>query len=94
MRSLQIEDCKIYLDLPLEKEKELNLRLNQNTGDWDYELLKDFDLDLLLDVGFGNEELSSMWDEMLGVEDDGFDKEKELEEIKTPIAKYGDIYAL
>ena len=84
----------IYLDLPLEKEKELNLRLNQNTGDWDYELLKDFDLDLLLDVGFGNEELSSVWDEMLGVEDDGFKKEKELEEIKTPIAKYWDIYAL
>jgi hypothetical protein len=28
---------------------------------------------LLLDVGFWNEELSSMWDEMLGVEDDGFE---------------------
>ena len=63
----------IYLNLPLDKEKELNLRLNQNTGDWDYELLKDFDMWLLLDVGFWNEELSSMWDEMLGVEDDGFE---------------------
>jgi hypothetical protein len=35
-----------------------------------------------------------MWDEMLGVEDDGFEAGKELEEIKTPLAKYGDIYAL
>lgn len=84
----------IYLDLDIEQEKELNLRLNQNTGEWDFELLKDLDLSLLLDVGFDNSELSSIWDEMLGVEEDGFDVEKELEAIVTPTAKIGDIYVL
>ncbi len=84
----------IYLDLDIEREKELNLRLNQNTGEWDFELLKDLDLSLLLDVGFDNSELSSIWDDMLGVEEDGFDIEKALESIITPTAKLGDIYAL
>jgi hypothetical protein len=74
-----VEVPVIYLDLDIEREKELNLRLNQNTGEWDFELLKDLDLSLLLDVGFDNSELSSIWDDMLGVEEDGFDIEKALE---------------
>ena len=84
----------IYIKLNLEREKELNLRLNQNTWEWDFEMLKDFDMSLLLDVGFGNEELSSIWDEMIWVEDDGFETENELETMNAPVAKYGDIYAL
>lgn len=41
-----------------EKEvEELNIRLNKNLGHWDYDLLANFDQDLLLDVGFGEEEL-------------------------------------
>ncbi|PIP56224.1 hypothetical protein COX05_04155, partial [candidate division WWE3 bacterium CG22_combo_CG10-13_8_21_14_all_39_12] len=41
----------VYIDLPdVEKEKELNLRLNKNTGSWDYELLRDFDIELLMDI--------------------------------------------
>ena len=31
---------------------------------------------------------------MLGIEEDGFDIEKELESITTPLAKLGDTYAL
>jgi DNA modification methylase len=89
-----VEVPVIYISLTLELEKELNLRLNQNTWEWDFELLKDFDMSLLLDVGFGNVELSSIWDDMLGVEEDGFDIEKELEKIIIPISKLGDIYAL
>src|SRR6185295_12600437 len=43
----------VFLNIPdIEKEKELNLRLNRNTGKWDFELLKEFNLNLLLDVGF------------------------------------------
>ena len=43
----------VYVNIPdVEKEKELNLRLNRNIGDWDYDLLKSFDIDLLLEVGF------------------------------------------
>lgn len=64
---------KVYLDLGLEEitvrvpsrklsareEKALNLRLNRNVGEWDWAALRDlFDRDLLLDVGFSEEELS------------------------------------
>lgn len=45
-------------------------------------------------MGFGNTELSSIWDDMLGVEEDGFDIEKELEKSIMPTSKHGDIYAL
>src|SRR5690606_3329884 len=42
-----------YVDIPdIEKEKKLNLTLNRVSGDWDYELLKNFDIEMLLDSGF------------------------------------------
>jgi len=85
----------VYVNIPyVDKEKELNLRLNRNTGEWDFELLKDFDVELLLDVGFDDSDLSHIWDDNLGVEDDNFDTEKELEKIKEPKTKLGDIYDL
>ncbi len=85
----------VYLDLPDEgKEKELNLRLNRNTGEWDFELLKDFDINLLLDAGFNDTELSMAWDENIELEDDGFNTRKELEAIINPETKTGDIYQL
>lgn len=85
----------VYVNISsLKKEKELNLRLNRNQGEWDFELLKDFDIDLLLDVGFNDSDLSHIWDENLGVEDDEFNVEKELEKIKTPKVKAGEMYLL
>lgn len=41
----------------LKKEQELNLRLNKNLGHFDYDLLADFDEEMLVDVGFTKEEL-------------------------------------
>jgi hypothetical protein len=38
--------------------KEYLLRSNANTGDWNFELLQNFDMDMLLNVGFGDRELS------------------------------------
>lgn len=85
----------VYVNIPnSDKEKELNLRLNRNTGEWDFELLKEFDVELLLDVGFDDSDLSHIWDENLGVEDDEFDTEQELKEIGTPKTKLGDVYQL
>jgi len=47
-----------YVDIPdMDKERELNLRLNKNLGHWDYDLLANFDQDMLVDVGFESEEL-------------------------------------
>jgi len=73
-------------------EKELNLRLNRNTGAWDFELLKNFTLETLLDVGFDDTDLSNIWDDVLQTEDDDFDVDKAVAEIKTPKTKPGDIY--
>lgn len=85
----------IYMHLPsIKQEKELNLRLNRTTGEWDWEKLKNFDVEMLMDVGFGDSELSSIWDGMLETEDDGFDTEKELEAIKKPKTKSGQLFAL
>lgn len=95
-KNLGIEKVPVvYVNIPnIQKEKELNLRLNRNTGEWDFELLKDFDVELLLDVGFDDNDLSHIWDENLGVENDDFDVKKELEKIKDPKSKLGDLYQL
>lgn len=85
----------VFVNLPdIEKEKELNLRLNKNTGDWDYELLKNFDVEFLLDAGFDDASLSSIWDEQLSVEDDDFDLDEALKQIMQPKSKTGDLYKL
>lgn len=85
----------VFLNIPnLEREKELNLRLNRNTGEWDWELLKDFDMNLLLDIGFDDMDLSHVWDDGLEADDDNFDVEKEIAKIKKPTVKVGEMYRL
>lgn len=86
----------VFLNIPdEEKEKELNLRLNRNTGEFDLEKLKDFNIDMLLDIGFDDSDLSSIWDDALNIEDDNFDTQKELEKAQeSPQTKVGDIYQL
>jgi DNA modification methylase len=85
----------LFVDIPsIKREKELNLRLNRNTGEWDFEKLKAFDMDLLLHIGFDDGDLSAIWDGMLETEDDQFNIEKELEQIKKPKTKAGEIYQL
>jgi len=85
----------VYLDIPeIEREQELNLRLNKNLGNWDEELLKAFDTNLLLDVGFTPDDLNSFFDDVLTVTDDDFNIKEELEKIVTPVSKPGDLYEL
>ena len=73
--------------------KEAALRENQNTGSWDQELLKDMDMDLLLEVGFGDDELQALFDDV-DVIDDQYDIEKALKETKVPRVKPGEIWEL
>lgn len=80
-------------ELTLDEERELNLRLNKNTGSWNEELLKEFDMSVLLDVGFGDEELQNLFDDV-DVVDDDFDVEKALKETITPKVKGGEIWEL
>ena len=78
-----------------EKESEEYLiGSNALGGDWDFEKLKSFDLDLLLDVGFDQIDLSHLWDEELEVKAEEFDVEKELKKIKKPKTKLGDLIHL
>jgi DNA modification methylase len=84
----------VYVDIPdLKREQELNLRLNKNIGKWDYDLLANFNEEMLMDVGFDGSELDIVFDLETNPEDD-FNPEKALEEIKTPKTKRGDIYIL
>ena len=80
-------------ELTLDEEKELNLRLNQNVGTWNEELLKDFDMNMLLDVGFGDEELQNLFDDVDMTEDD-FDMNKAVKETPVAKVKSGEIYQL
>jgi len=78
-----------------EKEyKSYLLISNAVHGDWDYNLLRGFDTELLLSIGFSDDDLSHIWDDQLETEDDGFDVEKELKKIKETKIKPGDIFAL
>lgn len=84
----------VFVTLSLDKEKELNLLMNKAHGEWDFELLKQFDIEMLLDTGFDDSDLSDIWDEHLETEDDNFNTEKELKEIKKTNIKLGDMFQL
>ncbi len=78
----------------LEKEKELNVRLSKNTGEFDIDKLQRLDFDLLLDIGFDQQQLDDIWNRTL---DQGkFSPEVELEKIKLKKAttQVGDIIEL
>ncbi len=84
----------VYINIPEEeREVELNLRLNRDQGAWDYDLLKNFDISLLLDIGFDDSDLHHIWDEVLETEDDHFDEQEEIKKI-TPFVKEGEMYEL
>ncbi len=84
----------VYVKIPdIKREQELNLRLNKNMGKWDYDLLANFDENILLGVGFSTDEL----DEIFGLEKaEEFDEAKELEKaVKNPRGvKTGDLWQL
>jgi site-specific DNA-methyltransferase (adenine-specific) len=82
-RTLSPKECEEYL-----------LRSNKNTGSWDYELLQAFDTSFLLNIGFDDTDLSNIWDDVLELEDDDFNEEKELEKAKKTSIKVGDRFTL
>ena len=71
----KIEEIDVMVpsrELTFEEEQELNLRLNKNLGSWDYDLLQDMDLELLLDVGFSDDDLQGFFDDV-ELADDEYD---------------------
>lgn len=77
-----------------EESKEYLIASNKLGGDWDFDLLKSFDLDTLEFAGFSPIELGELWDKEREVVDDEFDEKKELKKIKKPITKLGDVIIL
>lgn len=93
---LGIEEIDVRVpnrQLTIDEEVRLNLRLNKNTGEWDNDKLAALDIDMLLDVGFEQVDLSSRFDNT-EVSDDGFDNEKAVEKAKNTKIKLGDIFQL
>ncbi|MCL5094346.1 MAG: DNA modification methylase [Patescibacteria group bacterium] len=85
----------VQLNIPeLDREKNLSLRLNANTGEWDLDLLKSFDLNMLLDVGLDSKTLAPIWDDLIGTTDDTFNEAEELKKLKKPTVKLGEKYAI
>ena len=77
-----------------EERNKIALESNLNDGEWNFEALKLFELDTLLDVGFDQIELSKFWDEDNEIKEDKFDIEKELKKIVNPKTKLGNIIHL
>lgn len=80
-------------ELTADEEKELNLRLNKNVGSWDHEKLAELGIDILLEVGFGEEELAGSWDDV-DVIDDNFRIGAAMKEAEKPRTKPGELWAL
>jgi len=89
------------VDLDPQKEKALNLALNKIRGDWDEEKLgslldelsKSPDFDVTL-TGFDIPEISEILDQLEEAKEDTFDFEGEVNKIKNPKTKPGDIIEL
>lgn len=76
-----------------EESKEYLLASNALGGDWDFDLLKDFDIAMLNDIGFDPEDLDKIWED-IEIKDEEFSEEKELAKIKETKIKHGDLIIL
>ena len=77
-----------------DERNKIALESNLNDGEWNFEALKLFELDTLLDIGFDQIELSKFWDEDKDIKEDTFEVEKELKKIINPVTKLGDVIYL
>ncbi len=77
-----------------EREK-ISLESNISDGQWELNLLKDFKIDTLNDVGFEPEIISDIWGNIKDeIKNEDFDEAKELAKIKVPETKPGDLIEL
>ena len=89
-RGKEIIDVRIPNRKLTDKEfREYNIRSNKNLGEWDYDLLANFDEDMLLDAGFDSEDLDRMFN---------LDPPEDIDEVpevpKKATSKLGELYQL
>ncbi|MEK6886210.1 MAG: DNA modification methylase [Nanoarchaeota archaeon] len=75
-----------------EEHREYLIRANKNTGEWNYDLLANFDSDLLKESGFSTAEMERILD--TEITEDNFDAKREYDKIKEARTKTGDIWQL
>ncbi len=93
---LGIEEVEVMVpsrELTKAEEKKLNLRLNKNQGSWDQEKLKEMDLTVLLEVGFGDEDLQMFFDDV-DILEDNYNATRAVKDMTKPTVKHGEIWQL
>lgn len=95
-RGDELIDCRVPNRQLTEREyKQYLVTSNKVHGDWDDSLLLEhFETELLLDSGFDQQEIIELSGAPIETDDDAFDINAELDKIKTPKAKLGDLYKL
>ena len=77
-----------------DETKQYLIGSNAIDGEWDYEALKSFEIDLLVEAGLDRIEIGEFWDDESDVKEDNVDVEQEIKEITEPTTKLGDIILL
>ena len=80
-------------ELTAEERDAVVLESNMHDGEWDNDMLPTFGSEVLLEVGFESRDVDTMLADDED-EEDIFDAEKVVENIKTPTAKKGDVWQL
>lgn len=80
--------------LTKEESERYLIASNALGGDWDFSKLKSFDLDMLIDIGMDQIDLSHFWDKELEVKSEDFDIDVEIKKIKKPVTKPNDLIFL
>lgn len=80
--------------LSKEEFEKYNLISNRLTGEWNFDLLKNIEIETLLESGFDDSDFSQIFDNNLEIEDDNFDADKEALKIKDPKTKLNDYVLL
>ena len=74
--------------------EEYLLRSNQNGGSWDIDLLREFNVDLMIESGFTDTELAELWDDVLTIEEDDFPEGEVRPYEKKNTVETGDCFQL
>lgn len=94
-RGDELIDCRVpNRKLTLKESQEYLIASNKLGGDWDFDLLKSFDFETLTFAGFEDIEIGKILDTNKEISDDDFNVEEELQKIKNPKTKLGDIITL
>ena len=97
LTKLGIEEVNVLVPnrkLTEDERNKIALESNTQDGTWDLEKLSSFNIDLLEDIHFDKTDLLHYLDIGLEVKEDQFNETEELNKIKEPETKLGDIIAL